>query len=109
MQERRRRYLTAEQLEALADAAGSGRVAVLVLGYCGLRWSELAALRVQELDLLRRQVLVEAVTEVDGSRLVWGHPPVPRPPLVPLPRFSPTYPAPTSSRCSGCSSTPRRR
>jgi integrase len=45
MQEKRRRYLTAEQLEALADAAGPGRVAVLVLGYCGLRWSELAALR----------------------------------------------------------------
>ena len=71
MQEKRRRYLTAEQLEALADAAGPGRVAVLVLGYCGLRWSELAALRVRHFDLLRRRVLVEeAVTEVDGSRLV---------------------------------------
>src|SRR3954469_4842626 len=67
MQEKRRRYLTAEQLEALADAAGPGRVAVLVLGYCGLRWSELAALRVRHFDLLRRRVLVEeAVTEVDG-------------------------------------------
>src|SRR3954453_5020610 len=66
MQEKRRRYLTAEQLEALADAAGPGRVAVLVLGYCGLRWSELAALRVRHFDLLRRRVLVEeAVTEVD--------------------------------------------
>jgi len=88
MQERRRRYLTAEQLEALADAAGPGRVAVLVLGYCGLRWSELAALRVRHFDLLRRRVLVEeAVTEVDGSRLVWGTPKTHGRRSVPLPRF----------------------
>jgi integrase len=88
MQEKRRRYLTAEQLEALADAAGPGRVAVLVLGYCGLRWSELAALRVRHFDLLRRRVLVEeAVTEVDGSRLVWGTPKTHGRRSVPLPRF----------------------
>jgi integrase len=88
MQEKRRRYLTAEQLEALAEAAGPGRVAVLVLGYCGLRWSELAALRVRHFDLLRRRVLVEeAVTEVDGSRLVWGTPKTHGRRSVPLPRF----------------------
>ncbi len=88
MQEKRRRYLTAEQLEALADAAGPGQAAVLVLGYCGLRWSELAALRVRHFDLLRRRVLVEeAVTEVDGSRLVWGTPKTHGRRSVPLPRF----------------------
>ncbi len=88
MGEKRRRYLTAEQLDALAEAAGPGRVAVLVLGYCGLRWSELAALRVRHFDLLRRRVLVEeAVTEVDGSRLVWGTPKTHGRRSVPLPRF----------------------
>ena len=46
MRERPRRYLTAAQVEQLAAAAGDGRLAVLVLAYCGLRWSELAALRV---------------------------------------------------------------
>src|SRR4051794_41981915 len=87
MQERRRRYLSSEQLEALADAAGPGRVAVLVLGYCGLRWSELAALRVRHFDLLRRRgVVEEAGTEGDGSRLVWGTPKTHRRPSVPLPR-----------------------
>jgi len=57
-QQRPRKYLTAEQVAALADAAASAphkrlsgayeqyRLAVLVLAYCGLRWSELAALRV---------------------------------------------------------------
>jgi site-specific recombinase XerC len=72
MREKRRRYLSAEH-EALADTAGPGRVAVLVLSYCGLRWSELAALRVRHFDLLRRRVIIEeAATEVDGARLVWG-------------------------------------
>jgi integrase len=88
MQETRRRYLSAEQLEALAEAAGPGRVAVLVLGYCGLRWSELAALRVRHFDLLRRRVLVEeAVTEIDGARLVWGTPKTHGRRSVPLPGF----------------------
>ena len=88
MQEKRRRYLGAEQLEALAEAARPGRVAVLVLDYCGLRWSELAALRVRHFDLLRRRILVEeAVTEVDGARLVWGTPKTHGRRSVPLPRF----------------------
>jgi integrase len=59
-----------------------------VLGYCGLRWSELAALRVRHFDLLRRRVLVEeAVTEVDGARLVWGAPKTHGRRSVPPPRF----------------------
>lgn len=48
---RRRRYLTASEVETLAEAAGSdGRLAVLVLACCGLRRCELAALRVSSLD-----------------------------------------------------------
>lgn len=53
LNEGRRLYLTADQVEELADAAGCGRVVVLVLAYCGLRWSELAGLRVASFDLLR--------------------------------------------------------
>ena len=88
LEQGRRRYLSAGQLEALAEAAGPGRVAVLVLGYCGLRWSELAALRVRHFDLLRRRVLIEeAVTEVDGKHLVWGTPKNHSRRSVPLPRF----------------------
>lgn len=40
---KQRRYLRHNQLHALADARGLYRVLVLTLGYCGLRWSELAA------------------------------------------------------------------
>lgn len=85
---KRRRYLNAAQVEALADAAGPGRAAVLVLSYCGLRWSELAALRVRNSDLLRRRGIVEeAVTGIDGPTVVWGTPKTHSRRSVPLPRF----------------------
>src|SRR5690242_4319622 len=76
IRERPRRYLSAEEVERLADSAGPlGRVIVLTLAYCGLRWSELAALRVERVDLLRRRLTVaEAMTEIDGGRIVWGTP-----------------------------------
>jgi integrase len=83
----RRKYLTAAQAEALADAAGQGRVAVLVLAYCGLRWSELAALRVRHVDLLgRRLTIEEAATEINGGRIVWGTPKSHERRSVPIPR-----------------------
>jgi hypothetical protein len=50
------------------------RLVVLVLAYCGLRWSELAALRVMAVDVKRRRLIVRsAVVEVEG-RLEWGTP-----------------------------------
>ncbi len=84
----RRRFLSARQVDELADAAGDGRAAVLVLTYCGLRWSEFAALRVRHMDLMRRRIDVsEAVTEVNGSRLAWGTPKSHERRPVPIPRF----------------------
>jgi integrase len=86
--ERRRRYLSATQVEQLAFAAGEGRLPVLVLAYCGLRWSELAALRVSRLDLMRRRLTVaEAMTEVNGGRIVWGAPKSHESRSVPIPRL----------------------
>lgn len=88
LHERPRRYLAATQVERLAEAAGDGPLAVLVLAYCGLRWSELAAVRVERLDLLRRRVIVaEAMTEVNGGRLVWGTPKSHEARSVPIPRI----------------------
>lgn len=88
LRERPRRYLSAQQVEHLAMAAGDGRTAVLVLAYCGLRWSELAALRVERLDLLRRRLVVsEAMTEVNGGQLVWGTPKSHESRSVPIPRI----------------------
>lgn len=102
--ERPPKYLTASQVANLAREAAtlpSGRpkratdaafqqyrLVVLVLAYCGLRWGELAALRVSNVDLLRKRLHVTAsVTEVNGSKLVWGTPKNHEARWVPVPRF----------------------
>ena len=54
---REHRYLTDEQVWALANQAGPDKgVIVLVLAYCGLRWGELAGLHVADIDTLRRRI-----------------------------------------------------
>lgn len=87
----KRRYLTAVQVEELAESAAmptgrsrgsrtnatfaQNRLIVYVLAYTGLRWGELAALRVSSIDLLRRRITIsEAVSDVDGRGLVWSTP-----------------------------------
>ena len=83
---REKRYLTHEQVAALADACGNHRLVVLVLAYCGLRWGELAGLRTRRIDLLRRRIEVAAsVTEVRGT-LIWGSPKNNQRRSVPVPR-----------------------
>ena len=49
-------YLSAEQLDRLADEAGRYRSLVLLLGVLGLRFGEAAALRVADIDFLRRRI-----------------------------------------------------
>ena len=49
-------YLTASQLDRLADESGRYRSLVLLLGVGGLRWGEAAALLVSDVDFLRRRV-----------------------------------------------------
>lgn len=51
-------YLTAEQLRALAIESGRYSSLVLLLGTAGLRWGEAAGLRVEDVDFLRRKVVV---------------------------------------------------
>jgi integrase len=83
-----RRYLTHRQVRALADAAGPvGKPVIYVLAYCGLRWGEMAAVRVSDVDLARRRIAVtSAVTEVQGH-LVWGGTKTRQRRTVPIPAF----------------------
>jgi integrase len=68
-----RGYLSHAQVIALADAVERQSEVVRFLAYTGLRWGEMAALRVQDYDMLRRRVNVSrSVTESGG--LVWSTP-----------------------------------
>lgn len=68
-----RGYLTHAQVAALADAVDRDPEVVRFLAYTGLRWGEMAALRVCDFDMLRRRVNVSrSVTESGG--LVWSTP-----------------------------------
>jgi len=62
------RFLTVSEIEHLADAIDPRyRVWVLTAAYTGLRFGELAALRTDDLDLLRRTVRVDEQLSRQGS------------------------------------------
>lgn len=72
-QKRHKKFLTHQQVAALAaavDAKPNGDgfgLLIYVLAYTGLRWGELAGLRVRDLDFVRRRLSVrETMVEVDG-------------------------------------------
>src|SRR6476659_1978611 len=102
---RDRLYLTHEQVRDLAAACANPPVSVtkrraerghpaadyelvvLVLAYTGVRFGEMAALRVRRLDPLKRRVeIAESVTSVNGA-LVWGTPKGHARRWVSVPRF----------------------
>ena len=99
-----RRYLTHEQVAALAKAAAANpdskhavtgereaagyELVVLFLAYTGLRFGEMAALRIHRVDFLRcRALIAESVTPVQGKGLVWGTAKSGRIGEVPIPKF----------------------
>ena len=100
-----KRYLTHSQVDALAQATGYPadaskhstydtranemyRLVVLFLAYTGVRFGEMAALKVRRLDLVRRRaVIAESVTPVQGKGLVWGTPKSHQRREVSIPKF----------------------
>jgi integrase len=66
---REMRFLTAEQVHHLAQAMPEPYpTLVYVLGYGGLRWGEMAALRRSRCDILRSRLhVVESLADVDGT------------------------------------------
>jgi integrase len=68
-----RGYLSHEQVATLASQVERNPEVVRFLAYTGLRWGEMAALRVQDFDMLRRRMNVSrSVTESGG--LQWSTP-----------------------------------
>jgi integrase len=72
---REMRFLTADQVATLAEAAApEATTLIYTAAYAGLRWGELAGLRVARVNLLRRTiVVVEQLNELAG-KLSWGPP-----------------------------------
>ncbi|MHA7154238.1 tyrosine-type recombinase/integrase [Arthrobacter sp. TMN-50] len=80
-------YLTHEQVNRLAAECGDYGDVVLFLSYTGLRFGEMAGLRVRSLNMLKRRVAVdEAVSDVRG-KLVWDTPKNHERRSVPFPAF----------------------
>jgi integrase len=65
------RFLTADELHHLADAVPNDyRAMIFLAAVLGLRWSEIAGLRVGRIDFLRRTVtVIETMAEVEGQLL----------------------------------------
>jgi integrase len=55
---RRHVYLSADDVHRLADESGQHRALVLTLAYCGIRWGEAVALKVRDVQFLRRRLSV---------------------------------------------------
>ncbi len=98
------RYLTHFQVHALARAAAFDpdaskyrrkdelqrdeyRLVVLFLAYSGVRFGEMAALRVGRLDLERRRATIAESVTLVGAEQVWGTPKNHERREVPIPRF----------------------
>jgi len=84
---RRNVYLTGAQLDALADEVGRYRSLVYLLGTVGLRWGEAAALRVGDVDFLRRRIALHRNAVVIGRQVHVGSLKSGKNRTVVLPRF----------------------
>ncbi len=65
-------YLSADQLRRLADESGRYRSLILLLGTVGLRWGEASALRVQDVDFLRRRIVLHENAVTVGATTYVG-------------------------------------
>ena len=55
---RRHVYLTADEVHRLAEESAEHRALVLTLAFCGTRWGETIALRVRDIEFLRKRLNV---------------------------------------------------
>lgn len=82
-----REYLSHQQVATLARESGAHGPLVRVLAYTGLRWGEVTALRVRDVDQLRRRLVVARNAVEVGSEIVIGTPKSHEARSVPYPAF----------------------
>ena len=71
---RGRVYLNHRQVDRLAHEAGDSSGVVLVLAYTGIRWGEMIALRVRDVDATRRRLSIERNAVEVGTEIHVGTP-----------------------------------
>ncbi|MCV7090215.1 site-specific integrase [Mycobacterium interjectum] len=84
---RRHVYLSADDVQRLADAAGEHRALVFVLAYTGIRWGEAIGLRVVDVEFLRRRLTVSENAVQIGTRHAVGPTKGRQARSVPVPEF----------------------
>jgi integrase len=84
---KRRVYLTADDVGRLAAESGQHRALVLTLAYCGVRWGEAMALRVRDVEFLRRRLSVSENAVQIGVRHAVGPTKGGKARSVPVPAF----------------------
>ncbi|MBK5238802.1 MAG: tyrosine-type recombinase/integrase [Actinomycetales bacterium] len=91
-------YLTNGQVVQLAEQCGIQADIILTLTYTGMRWGELAALKVESVDFTKHRISIsESVSEVSG-RLIEGAPKSHENRSIPFPDFLTDF---LQHRCSG--------
>ncbi|MBX3196171.1 MAG: site-specific integrase [Microbacteriaceae bacterium] len=81
------RYLSHEEVHALVGAAGSYGLIVQLLAYTGIRWGELAGLRVRHIDLERSRLSIEENAVLTGGKVIVGTPKTHKRRSVPFPKL----------------------
>ncbi|KUI43873.1 integrase [Mycobacterium sp. GA-1199] len=80
-------YLSHQQVADFAEEAGEYGTLVLLLAYTGLRWGEAIAMRVADLDLLRKRALIHENAVQSGAGIHVGTPKAHKHRSIPLPAF----------------------
>lgn len=80
-------YLEAGDVIRLAAECGEHRCLVLTLSLCGLRWGEAVALRVRDVEFLRRRLNISSNAVQLGVEHVVGPTKSGKPRSVPVPQF----------------------
>lgn len=84
---RRHVYLSAADVQRLADESGDHRALIFVLAYCGLRWGEAIGLRVADVEFLRRRLTVSENAVQLGTKHAVGPTKGRQARSVPVPEF----------------------
>lgn len=91
-------YLTNGQVIALAEQCGAQADIILTLAYTGMRWGELAALKVGSVDFDKHRIsITESISEVSG-KLITGTPKSHENRSIPFPDFLTEF---LKARCVG--------